>query len=131
MAEDQVGAQPTKATKATTGRATMAPTARDPQGSDAQAMRDRQRQRAAGMADELEGLDDATLDELDSAVRNERRRRAGAPRAPRFGLSEGERADLELHGQATSPFTGERLEGDGAPGGDVTRTAPGEKTDGK
>jgi hypothetical protein len=30
------------------------------------------------------------------------------PHEPSFGLTEGERADLEMTGTATSPFTGER-----------------------
>ncbi|WP_250009128.1 hypothetical protein [Actinoplanes sp. M2I2] len=38
------------------------------------------------------------------------------PREPKFGLSEGQRADLELHGKTVSPFTGARQVGDGEPG---------------
>lgn len=34
------------------------------------------------------------------------------PERPSFGLSEGERADIEMNGQTTSPFTGERLDED-------------------
>lgn len=36
-------------------------------------------------------------------------RTAAAPTRPDYGLSEGERQDLEAHGVTTSPFTGETL----------------------
>lgn len=35
------------------------------------------------------------------------------PHRPSFGMSEGERADLEQHGVTNSPFTGERLTASG------------------
>lgn len=35
--------------------------------------------------------------------------RPAAPARPDYGLSEGERQDLEAHGVTTSPFTGEQL----------------------
>lgn len=41
------------------------------------------------------------------------------PREPSFGLSEGQRADLEMRGKTTSPWTGARQVGDGEPGGKV------------
>lgn len=41
------------------------------------------------------------------------------PVEPSFGLSEGQRADLELNGKTVSPFTGALQVGDGAKGSDV------------
>lgn len=41
------------------------------------------------------------------------------PREPSFGLTEGQRAELEMRGKTTSPFTGARQVGDGEPGGTV------------
>jgi hypothetical protein len=38
------------------------------------------------------------------------------PREPSFGLTEGQRAELEMRGKTTSPFTGARQVGDGKPG---------------
>lgn len=38
------------------------------------------------------------------------------PTEPSFGLSEGQRAELEMRGKTTSPFTGARQVGDGEPG---------------
>lgn len=87
--------------KATGARRTMAPAARRPGGAD----------EFAGLAE----LDAAALERLDAAVRKERTRRARHPEPPSFGLSEGERVELEQHGETNSPWTGERIEGDGRP----------------
>jgi hypothetical protein len=38
------------------------------------------------------------------------------PTEPSFGLSEGQRAELEANGKTTSPFTGARQVGTGEPG---------------
>lgn len=38
------------------------------------------------------------------------------PQEPSYGLSEGQRADLEAHGRTVSPFTGALQVGDGTPG---------------
>lgn len=38
------------------------------------------------------------------------------PQEPSYGLSEGQRADLELDGRTVSPFTGALQVGDGEPG---------------
>jgi hypothetical protein len=38
------------------------------------------------------------------------------PVEPSYGLSEGQRADLEVNGKTVSPFTGARQVGDGTPG---------------
>ncbi len=38
------------------------------------------------------------------------------PTEPRYGISEGQRAELEMHGKTVSPFTGARQVGSGEPG---------------
>lgn len=42
------------------------------------------------------------------------------PTEPSFGLSEGQRAELEMNGKTVSPFTGARQVGTGEPGADVS-----------
>jgi hypothetical protein len=87
--------------KATPPRKTMAPAGRDPRGAD--------------FTRAVEGMSDTDLDNMEQALRAERRRRQTTPREPSFGISEGERSELEARGKTTSPFTGEVREGDGAP----------------
>jgi hypothetical protein len=97
----------------TTGRApvkaTMAPAARDPEGAG-KPVNER-----ASRVDSLMGMSDREFEQLASDVSEARRRRATRPLAPSFGMSEGERTELEQHGETTSPWTGERIEGDGSP----------------
>lgn len=91
---------PTKAAP----RKTMAPAARRPGGADDEAY-----------DKSLQGLSDAELDKLEQALRRARNDRARRPIEPSFGLSEGERVELEQHGKTRSPWTGEEITGDGSP----------------
>lgn len=85
-------------------RKTMAPAARNPAGADDRGSR----------AGALERMGDEEFDALESEVRAERARRGRQGlRQPSFGLSEGERQELEMNGRATSPWTGRVMEGDG------------------
>ncbi len=106
MADNSDTPTPPAPTKAAPRKA-MAPTARRPEGDDATMQNN--------MAVSLEPLDDRELDALEGALRAERARRVRHPRPPSFGMSEGERQELEQRGTATSPWTGEKITGDGAP----------------
>jgi len=118
--------------KAQPAKATMAPAARDPEGAGRapaggaleRAKADKERLlRELGEALTVDERDGETEIErtrrevatLEAAVAATRNRPGRKPEAPSFGLSEGERQDLEANGVTTSPFTGERVEGDGAP----------------
>lgn len=93
-----------KSKAGTSSRRTMAPAARDPGGAD-----DRPAQATADDGRSwVDDLDDRELDALAADVQRARLRRDRAPRDPSFGLSEGERAELEATGRTVSPFTGER-----------------------
>lgn len=95
---------PNPPTKAAPARKTMAPAARRPAGDDER----------ASTAASLKRLDDREFDELEQAVREERSRRGRQGLSePSFGLSEGERQELEMTGKTTSPWTGRVIEGDG------------------
>lgn len=95
MAEDK--------NKAAGERKTMAPAARPPAGED-----ERVAVADGGWPRELGTFSDRELGELETAMRAERQRRARAPREPSFGMSEGERDELERTGRTVSPFTGEK-----------------------
>jgi hypothetical protein len=97
--EQTTSAAPAKAAP----RKTMAPAATDPAGADV----DRAvRSRVAGS--DLGDLSDRELDELTALLSAERARRGRTPVEPSFGLSEGERDELERTGRTVSPFTGEK-----------------------
>lgn len=84
-------------------RRTMAPAARDPEGENPQPAN-----ADDGVTGELEEMADDRFDELEQQVREERRRRGRpAPKDPSFGLSEGERDELERTGTTVSPHTGQ------------------------
>lgn len=89
-----------------TGRKVMGPAARRPEGEDAT---------VDEYAASLERLSDRELDVLEQALRDARTHRARHPRPPSFGMSEGERAELEATGKTVSPWTGDQIKGDGAP----------------
>lgn len=91
-------------------RKTMAPAARNPAGADDGTSREE-------FEASLERLSDREFDRLEEAVRAARRSRRRNPEPPSFGMSEGERQELEQRGEATSPWTGEQITGDGAPRG--------------
>jgi hypothetical protein len=97
--------------RAAAPRKTMAPAARRPAGDDERTPDEREQD------SRLVGMSNDELDKLADAVRVEQRRRARHPEPPSFGLSEGERAELEQHGKTTSAFTGREITGDGAPRG--------------
>jgi hypothetical protein len=65
--------------------------------------------------DEVAGNDEvARLREENDRLRaqlaeNDARLRAAKPQQPSFGISEGTRNDLEMHGKTTDPFTGKQL----------------------
>ena len=92
MADNETPA-PAKPTKATT-RATMAPAARNPAG-DEEATRE-----------VLAKMSDDAFADLADAVRAEQTARGRRPREPKFGMTEGEREELERTGTSVSPFTG-------------------------
>lgn len=109
-----------KGTKAQPVKATMAPAARQPGGADdpADTPAGRSAEAKADRTDDarvLEHMSDERFAEIEAAVRTERARRGRQPHMPSYGLSEGERADLEQRGETTSPWTGEKITGDGAP----------------
>lgn len=93
--------------KTTGARKTMAPAARRAGGADDTTVDE--------YAASLERLSDGELDALERALRDVRTNRVRQPRPPSFGLSEGERVELEQRGKTTSPWTGEEITGDGAP----------------
>jgi hypothetical protein len=104
MADNSDTPAPTKAA----ARRTMAPSARRPAGADEEAY-----------DKSLENLSDGELEKLEQAIRRARANRVRKPRQPSFGMSEGERAELEANGETTSPWTGDKIEGDGAPRGNA------------
>lgn len=73
-----------------------------------------------GEVDELRAENARLKAELAEARRNAAARPNTRPKPsePSYGLSEGQRADLELHGKTVSPFTGALQVGDGEPGSD-------------
>lgn len=93
------------ASSSTSSRRTMAPAAKDPAGAD-------DRPAAVERADDgrswVDDLPDGELDELAAEVQRARLRRDRSPREPSFGMSEGERQELENTGRTVSPFTGEK-----------------------
>lgn len=102
MADNSDTPAPAKAT----ARRTMAPAARRPGGSDETTVDE--------FAASLERLNERELEALERALRDVRTRRVRHPQPPSFGLSEGERQELEQHGSTTSPWTGQKIEGDGS-----------------
>lgn len=103
MADNSETPAPAKAAP----RKTMAPAARRAGGADDTS--------ADEYAASLERLTDRELDALEQALRRVRVERVRHPQPPSFGMSEGERAELEATGSTTSPWTGQKIEGDGAP----------------
>jgi hypothetical protein len=95
---------PAPAPAKATARKTMAPAARRPGGADDETY-----------DKTLQNLSDAELDRLEQAIRRARNDRVRKPQAPSFGVSEGERAELEQHGETSSPWTGQKITGDGSP----------------
>lgn len=102
MADNSETPAPAKAA----ARKTMAPAARRPGGADETSVDE--------YAASLERLSEKELDNLERALRDARTRRVRHPQQPSFGLSEGERQELEQNGSTTSPWTGRRIEGDGS-----------------
>jgi len=82
-------AAPPKSSGGGITRATMAPAARIPEGE----------------RDRLADMSDRDLADLAAAVREEQSARGRRPHEPRFGMTEGEREELERTGTSTSPFT--------------------------
>lgn len=101
MADNSETPAPVKAPAKSTTRATMAPAARNPEGEGV--MLDA---RGGPFSDALVGISDEELDDVAAAVRAEQSARGRRPREPKFGLTEGEREELERTGTTTSPFTG-------------------------
>lgn len=94
-----------KATGSTSSRRTMAPAAREPAGADDRPAATERADDGRGWVDDLP---DDELDELAAEVQRARLRRNREPREPSFGMSEGERDELQRTGRTVSPFTGER-----------------------
>ncbi len=102
MADNSESPAPVKATGA---RRTMAPAARRAEGEDERASR----------VEQLAKLSDGELNALEADIRAARTHKVRHPSPPSFGMSEGERAELEMNGKTTSPWTGEEITGDGEP----------------
>lgn len=79
-------------------------------------------ERLSAENDELMADVDRLEHERDQALTNQVPKPNTKPKAeePSFGLSEGQRAELEMHGKTVSPFTGKRQVGEVDDSGHVT-----------